>query len=84
MGRCDACRWLRYWGGIARGFPRQCGHFSSDAAPDLIRGLVRVADPGSGPGFEDQLKLILKLLGQIFDVVRWPVLNVHAKVQTHA
>ncbi len=67
----------------AQDVPRQCGHFWFNAAPDLIRGLVLGSDPGSSPGFSDQLKLILKLLGQIFDVVRWPVLNVHAKVQTH-
>ncbi|PXW72293.1 hypothetical protein C7964_101403 [Loktanella sp. PT4BL] len=37
--------------------------------------------PVSPPEF---LELVFELLGQIFDVVRWPVLNVHAKVQTHS
>ena len=29
-------------------------------------------------------KAVFKLLGQIFDVIRWPVFDVHAKVQPHA
>ena len=69
---------------LPRMFPARAGIFWCGAAPDVIRGLLPVADPGSSPGFSDQLELILKLLGQIFDVVWWPVLNVHAKVQTHA
>ena len=36
--------------------------------------------PVSPPEF---LELVFELLSQIFDVVWWPVLNVHAKVQTH-
>ena len=30
------------------------------------------------------LEIVFELLGQVFDVVRWPILNVHAKVETHA
>ncbi len=30
------------------------------------------------------LELVFEFLRQIFDVVRWPILNVHAEVQTHA
>jgi len=67
------------------GFPRHCGHFLVAMRPrEFIRGRVRVAEPGSSPGFRDQLKLIFKLLGQILDVVWRPIFDVHAEVQTHA
>ena len=40
------------------------------------------ADGPEGP--PKVLELVFELFSQIFDVVRWPVLDVHAKVQTHA
>jgi len=30
------------------------------------------------------LEVVFELLSQIFNVVRWPVLNIHAEVQAHA
>ena len=42
---------------------------------------ILVGGPVSPPEF---LELVFELLSQIFDVVWWPVLNVHAEVQTHA
>lgn len=50
----------------------------------LIGANARVVSKGGRMAHLYFLKRILELLGQVFDVVRWPILNVHTKVQTHA
>ncbi len=56
------------WGIIAQMFP-------ADA------GIVVRMGPKAHPEF---LELIFEFLRKIFDVVWWPILDVHAEVQTHA
>ena len=52
---------------LSRMFPTICGHF------------VRMG-PKAHPKI---LELVFEFLRQIFDIVWWPILNVHAEVQTH-
>ena len=34
-------------------------------------------------GLPSLIKVVLEFLGEIFDVVRWPLIHIHTKVKSH-